>query len=87
MSTTTPDAAGLIDKTKLTVAEMTHLIADRLSTLPTVRSVRVDEEGALAVALVGGKSIEVQTLPVARALNESIATRRQALDELVKRCA
>ncbi|TPQ48369.1 hypothetical protein C2U72_23160 [Prosthecomicrobium hirschii] len=78
---------ALFDKAKLSVDEMTQLIADRVAVLPTVRRVTMADEGAIAVDLVGGKQIEVQAIPVARAFNASMVERQHALDELLKRCA
>ena len=78
---------ALFAKAKLTVDEMTQLIADRVAILPTVRAVSIAEAGAVAVDLVGGKHIEVQAMPVAHAFNASLDARARALDELVKRCA
>lgn len=77
----------LLAKSKLTVVEMSQLIADSLSALPNVRSVAVDEDSGIAVRLAGGQVIEFQTVPVAHAMNASLAERRLALDALVKRCA
>lgn len=77
----------LLSKTFLTVSEMTTLIAATMARLTTVSSVDVCDEGAVSVALKGGKVIEMQALPMARAFNVSMAARQEALKELVKRCA
>ena len=77
----------LIGKSRLSVAEMTQLIAATVAELPTVKAVAVEEDGEIAVDLVTGKRIELATFPVAHQLNESIASRRTILDDLVKRCA
>ncbi len=86
----TPETAArseaLLAKAKLTVDEMTQLIAYHMVGLPTVRSVAIADLGELAVDLVGGKRIEVMALPVAHAFNESFAVRRQTLDTLIQRC-
>jgi hypothetical protein len=87
MSTEMSRVDELLAKAKLTVGEMTELIADRVATLPTVRTVAVADQGEIAVDLVGGQRIEVQTFPVAHAFNQSIDTRRAALDQLLQRCA
>lgn len=77
----------LIGKARLSVAEMTKLIAAMVSDLPTVRSVAVDDEdGEISVDLVTGKRIGIAAIPVAHAMNESMNSRLQALDELFKRC-
>ncbi|MEJ1158106.1 hypothetical protein [Prosthecomicrobium sp. N25] len=77
----------LLAKSKLTVGEITEIVAERVAKLPSVRTVSVEDVGEISVDLVGGKRIEVQTLPVAHAFNESMATRRVALDQLLERCA
>jgi hypothetical protein len=77
----------LLSKTFLTVSEMTTLIAATMARLTTVSSVDVAEEGAVSVALSCGKVIEMQAVPMARAFNISMQTRKDALNELVKRCA
>jgi hypothetical protein len=78
----------LIGKARLTVAEMTNLIAAMVSDLPSVRSVAVDDDGGeISVALVTGKHIGIAAIPVAHAMNESMNSRLQALDDLFKRCA
>ncbi len=77
----------LLSKTYLTVEEMTKLIAATMARLATVKAVDVADEGAVSVALNSGKVIEMQAVPMARAFNISMETRRNALDELVKRCA
>lgn len=78
---------SLLSKAKLSVEEMTQVIAARMAALPTVRSVSIAEVGEIAVDLMGGKRIEFQALPIARAMNGSADLRRQTLDDLVKRCA
>lgn len=81
-------ADELIGKARLSVAEMTNLIAAMVSDLPSVRSVAVDDGGGeISVDLVTGKRIGIAALPVARAMNESMNSRLQALDDLFKRCA
>lgn len=78
----------LIGKARLSVGEMTNLIAAMVADLPTVRSVAVDREGGeINVDLVTGKRIGIAAIPVAHAMNESMNSRLQALDELFKRCA
>ena len=47
----------------------------------------VADAGELCVSLRTGMVIEMQTFPMARAFNKSMDTRREALNELVKRCA
>lgn len=79
--------AQLIAKERLTVEEMTRLIAATLGLLPTVASVNVADIGEVSVALRTGKVIEMQAMPIARAFNASMSSRRQALDDLVKGCA
>ena len=76
----------LIGKSRLSVQEMTQLIAATVAELPSVKGVAVDD-GEIAVDLVTGKRIEIATVPVAHQMNQSIATRQQALADLVKRCA
>lgn len=82
------DANELLGKARLSVHEMTDLIAAMVSDLPTVKSVAVDGEGGeISVALVTGKRIGIAAIPVAHAMNESMNSRLQALDDLFKRCA
>ncbi|TBW35117.1 hypothetical protein EYW49_16855 [Siculibacillus lacustris] len=77
----------LLSKARLTVTEMTDLIASMVSDLPTVRGVAVDGPGGeICVDLHTGKRIELAAIPVARAMNESMNSRLQALDDLFKRC-
>jgi len=76
----------LLGKARLTVVEMTNLIASMVSDLPSVRSVAVDDD-EISVDLVTGKRIGIAAIPVARAMNESMNSRLQALDDLFKRCA
>ncbi|MDR3496230.1 MAG: hypothetical protein P4L82_16650 [Ancalomicrobiaceae bacterium] len=80
-------SALLIAKEHLTVEEMTRLIAATVGRLPTVAWVNVADIGEVSVALTTGKMIEMQAMPIARAFNQSMSSRRQALDDLVKRCA
>ena len=78
----------LIGKARLSVPEMTSLIAAMVSDLPTVRAVAVDDDGGeISVDLVTGKRIGIAAIPVAHAMNESMNSRLQALDDLFKRCA
>jgi hypothetical protein len=77
----------LLSKTFLTIKEMTALIAATIAKLATVASVDLADEGELSVSLTTGKVIEMQTVPMARAFNISMAARQEALQELVKRCA
>lgn len=78
----------LLGKARLSVPEMTDLIAAMVSDLPTVKSVAVDgEDGEISVALTTGKRIGIAAIPVAHAMNESMNSRLQALDDLFKRCA
>lgn len=78
----------LLGKARLSVAEMTDLIAAMVSDLPSVKAVAVDGEGGeINVDLVTGKRIGIAAIPVARAMNESMNSRLQALDDLFKRCA
>lgn len=78
----------LLGKARLSVCEMTDLIAAMVSDLPTVKSVAVDGAGGeISVALVTGKRIGIAAIPVAHAMNESMNSRLQALDDLFKRCA
>ena len=76
----------LLGKARLTVVEMTNLIASMVSDLPSVRSVAVGDD-EISVDLVTGKRIGIAATPVARAMNESMNSRLQALDDLFKRCA
>ena len=78
---------NLLSKTYLTVSEMTALIAATIAKLTTVKSVDLADEGELSVALTTGKVIEMQAVPMARAFNISMAARKEALQELAKRCA
>ncbi|MCE1237555.1 MAG: hypothetical protein LWW93_14490 [Hyphomicrobiales bacterium] len=78
----------LLGKARLSVHEMTDLIAAMVSDLPSVKSVAVDGQGGeISVALVTGKRIGIAAIPVAHAMNESMNSRLQALDDLFKRCA
>ena len=77
----------LITKERLTVEEMTRLIAATVGRLPTVASVSVADVGEVSVALTTGKVIEMQAMPMARAFNASMSSRQRALDDLVKSCA
>ena len=78
----------LLGKARLSVLEMTDLIAAMVSDLPTVKAVAVDEQGAeISVQLVTGKRIGIAAIPVAHVMNESMNSRLQALDDLFKRCA
>ncbi len=78
----------LLGKARLSVREMTDLIAAMVSDLPTVRAVVADgSAGEISVDLVTGKRIEIMSIPVAHAMNESMNSRLQALDDLFKRCA
>ena len=78
----------LLAKARLSVHEMTDLIAAMVRDLPTVRAVVADTTGGeICVDLKTGKRIEIMTIPVAHALNESMNSRLHALDELFKRCA
>lgn len=77
----------LYSKARLTVSEMARLVAEHMSCHPGVRAVEVSEDGDVSVDLVGGKTFEIQTVPVAHALNASMEKRKQALDDLSKRCA
>jgi hypothetical protein len=79
--------AALIAKPRLTVAEMTSLIASAVAELPSVRTVQVIEGVEIAVALASGQRIEVQTLPVAARLNASQPDREAVLAEILGRCA
>ncbi len=82
------NANELLGKARLSVHEMTDLIAAMVSDLPTVKSVAVDgEDGEISVALVTGKRIGIAAIPVAHVMNESMNARLQALDDLFKRCA
>lgn len=82
------DANELLGKARLSVHEMTDLIAAMVSDLPTVKSVAVDGQGGeISVALTTGKRIGIAAIPVAHAMNESMNSRLQALDDLFKRCA
>jgi hypothetical protein len=77
----------LLAKARLSVPEMTELIAAMVEDLPTVRRVSADGRGGeIAVDLENGKRIELGAIPVARAMNESMQSRLQALDDLFKRC-
>lgn len=77
----------LLGKARLSVNEMTALIAAMVSDLPTVKSVAVDGDGGeISVALTTGKRIGIAAIPVAHAMNESMNSRLQALDDLFKRC-
>lgn len=77
----------LITKPRLSIAEMAQLIAETVASLPTVRSVEVVEGSEIAVDLNSGKHIEFQTTPIASQLNGSSDDRRQAIAEVLKRCA
>lgn len=78
----------LLGKARLSVHEMTNLIAAMVSDLPSVRAVAVDGIGGeISVDLKTGKRIELMAIPVAHAMNESMNSRLHALDELFKRCA
>jgi hypothetical protein len=77
----------LIAKPRLTVREMTDLLAGALATLPNVHHVEVVDGMELSVALASGQHIEVQTLPVAARLNASSAERQTVIEEIVGRCA
>lgn len=82
------NANELLGKARLSVREMTDLIAAMVSDLPTVRSVATDASGGeISVDLKTGKRIEIMTIPVAHVMNESMNSRLLALDELFKRCA
>lgn len=82
------NANELLGKARLSVHEMTDLIAAMVSDLPTVKSVAVDGDGGeISVALVTGKRIGIAAIPVAHVMNESMNSRLQALDDLFKRCA
>jgi len=82
------NTSELLGKARLSVHEMTDLIAAMVSDLPTVKSVAVDGEGGeISVALTTGKRIGIAAIPVAHAMNESMNSRLQALDDLFKRCA
>lgn len=88
MSAARPSSpADLIAKPRLTVAEMTSLIAAAVAELPSVRRVEVVDGVEVAVALVSGQRIEVQTLPVAARLNASRPDREAVLAEILGRCA
>lgn len=77
----------LLSKARLSVPEMTELIAAMVEDLPTVRRVSSDGSGGeISVDLENGKRIELGAIPVARAMNESMHSRLQALDDLFKRC-
>ena len=77
----------LISKPRLTVGEMTALIAAAVAELPNVRRVEVVDDMELAVALASGRRIEVQTLPVAARLNASQPDREAVITEILRRCA
>jgi hypothetical protein len=81
------ETADLIAKPRLTVAEMTSLIAAAVAGLPSVRNVQVIEGVEVSVALTSGQRIEVQTLPVAARLNASRPDREAVLAEILGRCA
>ncbi len=82
------NANELLGKARLSVREMTDLIAAMVADLPSVRSVVADGSGGeISVDLKTGKRIELMTIPVAHAMNESMNSRLHALDELFKRCA
>lgn len=82
------NANELLGKARLSISEMTDLIAAMVSDLPTVRSIAVDDQGAeISVHLVTGKRIGIAAIPVAHVMNESMNARLQALDDLFKRCA
>ena len=82
------NANELLGKARLSVREMTDLIASMVSDLPTVRAVAADgTAGEISVDLASGKRIEIMSIPVAHAMNESMNSRLQALDDLFKRCA
>ncbi|MDR3373664.1 MAG: hypothetical protein P4L98_08035 [Ancalomicrobiaceae bacterium] len=80
-------SAHLIAKERLTVEEMTRLIAATVGRLPTVASVNFADVGEVSVELTTGKVIEMQAVPMARAFNASMSSRHRALDDLVKSCA
>jgi hypothetical protein len=78
----------LLSKTRLTVPEMAELIAGMVGDLPTVKRVAVDGHGGeIAVDLQSGKRIELGAIPIARQMNESMDSRLQVIDDLVRRCA
>lgn len=77
----------LIAKPRLTVGEMTELLATAVAALPSVRRVDVVDGMELSVALATGQRIEVQTLPVAARLNAPGADREAVIAEILGRCA
>lgn len=80
--------AQLLGKERLTVAEMIALIAEMVAEVPTVRSVAVaGEDAEIAVGLNSGKHFAIAAIPIAGRMNESMASRRQALDDLIRQCA
>jgi len=88
MSSPAPqDRSFLISKPRLTIQEMAQLIASSVAGLPTVRSVEVIDGSDISVDLNCGKRIEFQTMPIASRFNASADDRRQALADVLKRCA
>lgn len=79
--------SDLIAKPRLTVREMTDLLADAVAALPSVRRVDVVDGMELNVALATGQRIEVQTLPIAARLNASGVDREAVIAEVLNRCA